>query len=161
MNTSSVRMLSAAVGLAAVAAVLASTASATVPEGAVVPAEIYAASTSPLVSEQHTPQASGTFFVDPEIYAASTLRDVLEQQTARWSGTFGVDPEIWATLDPAIKAAIQTRSHVATLAREQVGAVARALPYLSYLGNRSRIGSRQARHQKTAALPHGSQVGRP
>jgi hypothetical protein len=113
MNEKAARMSSAAVALSALAAVLASTANARIPEGAVVPA---AASTSPVVRAQHAP---------------------------RTSGTFGVDPEIYATLDPAIKAAIQASSHVSPLAAKVVQ------------------GESRARHAKTAPLPHGVQVGLP
>ena len=215
MNGNATRMLFAAVGLSAFAALLASTANARIPEGDVVkavtaqspqlqqaaprasagvpaeiyaaslsptvvseqqaapesvpgvPAEIYAASTSPaVVSEQEAPWVV-VAGVDPAIYAASTSPVISEQQTPQANGTFGVDPEIYATLDPAIKAAIQARSHVSPLATKAVGAgtrqkqLVRALPYLSYLGNRSQVAGRRARHEKTALLPHGIQVGHP
>ena len=187
MNGNATRMLFAAVGLSAFAAMLASTANARIPEGDVVkavtaqspqlqqaaestagvPAEIYAASLSPtVVSEQEAPWVV-VAGVDPAIYAASTSPVMSEQQTPQANGTFGVDPEIYATLDPAIKAAIQARSHVSPLATKAVGAgtrqkqLVRALPYLSYLGNRSQVAGRRARHEKTALLPHGIQVGHP
>ena len=132
-----------------------------------VPAEIYAASTSPTVVSEQEAAWVVVAGIDPAIYAASLSPTVVtEQQTPQASGTFGVDPEVYATLDPAIKAAIQARSHVSPLATKAVGAgtrqkqVARALPYLSYLGNRSQVAGGQARHEK-ALLPHGIQVGLP
>ena len=185
MNGKATRMLFAAVGLSAFAALLASTANARIPEGDVVkvatarspqlqqaapesvpgvPAEIYAASTSPTVVSEQEAAWVAVAGIDPAIYAASTSPTVVtEQQTRQASGTFGVDPEIYATLDPAIKAAIQARSHVSPLATKAVGAgtrrkqVAQAFPYL---GNRSQVAGGQARHEK-ALLPHGIQVGLP
>jgi hypothetical protein len=211
MNGKATRMLFAAVGLSAFAALLASTANARIPDGDVVkvvtaqsqlqqaapesaagvpaeiyaaslsatvvreqqaapesvpgvPAEIYAASTSPTVVSEQEAAWVAVAGIDPAIYAASTSPTVVtEQQTPQASGTFGVDPEIYATLDPAIKAAIQARSHVSPLATKAVGAgtrrkqVAQAFPYL---GNRSQVAGGQARHEK-ALLPHGIQVGLP
>jgi hypothetical protein len=58
MNERATRMLFAAAALSALAAVLASTANAYVPEGAGVPAEIYAASTTPVTSQQQSQQTS-------------------------------------------------------------------------------------------------------
>ena len=72
-------MLFGAVALSAIAAVLAGGANARPAEGAGVPAEIYSASTSPVVNEHQTPQ-SGTFLVDPEIYSAFTSPTVLSEQ---------------------------------------------------------------------------------
>ena len=79
MNARALRMLFGAVALSAMAAVLAGGANARPAEGAGVPAEIYSASTSPVVDEHQTPQ-SGTFLVDPEIYSASTSPTVLSEQ---------------------------------------------------------------------------------
>ena len=82
MNARALRMLFGAVALSAIAAVLAGGANARPAEGAGVPAEIYSASTSPVVNEHQTPQ-SGTFLVDPEIYSAFTSPTVLSEQRAR------------------------------------------------------------------------------
>ena len=79
MNARALRMLFGAVALSAIAAVLAGGANARPAEGAGVPAEIYSASTSPVVNEHQTPQ-SGTFLVDPEIYSAFTSPTVLSEQ---------------------------------------------------------------------------------
>jgi hypothetical protein len=179
MNERATRMLFAAAALSAFAAVLASTANAYAPEGAGVPAEIYAASASPVASEQQTPQTSGTFFVDPEIYAASTSPVASEQQTPQTSGTFFVDPEIYAASTSPVASQQQsvreklgeTGAWVVPYLSQGIGVdkslfaglptrtvtgqkrVARAFPYVSYLGHRS--------PRKSAALPHGAQVGIP
>jgi hypothetical protein len=58
MNEMATRLLFAAAALSAFAAVLASAANAYVPEGAGVPAEIYAAPTTPVTSQQHSQQKS-------------------------------------------------------------------------------------------------------
>jgi hypothetical protein len=98
MNEKATRMLFAAAALSAFAAVLASSANARQPEGAVVPAEIYSASTSPVTTQEQTPETSGTFFVPAEIYSASTTPPtVLIKQQAQQTNV---------ALDPAIKSAV-------------------------------------------------------
>jgi hypothetical protein len=137
-------MLFTAVALSALAAVLASSAYARIPEGTgTVP-------TSPtVVNEQQAPQGSGTFFVDPEIYAALTSPTVAnEEQTQQASGTFFVDAEICAALG-RVRIAIQQCSHAAPLAATPIRTgkgqqLARAFPYESYLGARWQDGGGQA-----------------
>ncbi len=82
MNAKPTPILFVAVALSALAAVLASSAQARIPEG-------------------QSPQGSRTFFVDPEIHAA------LSPQGSR---TF-FDAKICAALDRAISVAIQQCSH--------------------------------------------------
>ena len=84
MNAKPTPVLFVAVALSALAAVLASSAQARIPEG-------------------QSPQGSRTFFVDPEIHAALT--------SPQGSRTFFVDAKICATLDRAISVAIQECSH--------------------------------------------------
>ena len=108
MNAKPTRTLFVAVAISALAALLASSAQARIPEGngtrppsrtvvdeqqavtatAVVSAELYAAMTSPVVEQRLARYRSRTFFVDPGFYAAMTS-SVVEQRLARHrSGTF-------------------------------------------------------------------------
>ena len=95
MNAKPTPVLFVAVALSALAAVLASSAQARIPEG-------------------QSPQGSRTFFVDPEIHAALT--------SPQGSRTFFVDAKICATLDRAISVAIQecSHAHAVTLASKVV-----------------------------------------
>jgi hypothetical protein len=114
MNAKATRTLFAAVALSALAAVLASSAHARIPEGN---------GTQPpfktVVSEQQAPQGNGTFSVDPEIYAAMTLPTVVEQRLAR-NVRRAIDADICAALDSAIRAAIQECSHAVPGAAKQL-----------------------------------------
>jgi hypothetical protein len=111
MNERATRMLFAAAALSAFAAVLAGTANAHVPEGAGVPAEIYAAATSPVTSQQQSQQTSvveklgeiGAWAVP----STSHQKPQLLQRTSvvEKLGEIGA----WAALDPAIKGAIRAR----------------------------------------------------
>jgi hypothetical protein len=99
MNAKATRMLFAAVALSALAAVLASSAQARIPEGN---------GTQPpsrtVVDEQQTSQGT----------------ELLEPRLARHrSGTF-VDAEICAALDRAIRLAIQQCSHTVPIAAKQI-----------------------------------------
>ena len=84
MNAKPTPILFVAVALSALAAVLASSAQARIPEG-------------------QSPQGSRTFFVDPEVHAALA--------SPQGSRTFFVDAKICAALDRSIRVAIQQCSH--------------------------------------------------
>ena len=138
MKAKPTRMLFTAVALSALAAVLASSAQARIPEGN---------GTQPpsrtVVNEQQALQGSGTFYVDPEIYSAlasatvayqqetlkasvgslveTTSSTILEPRLARHGNrSFSMDAEICAALDRAMRVAIQGCSHVVPLAAEQL-----------------------------------------
>jgi hypothetical protein len=131
MNEKATRMLFATVALSAFAAVLVSSANARLPEGAVVPAEIYAASTSPTVlNTQETQQAS--LALDPAIASAIAAA----KAKARLAAIPMVIPYLsqGVGVDKSLFAGLQSRT-VAAQKR-----VVRA---------------------KTAPLPHGVQVGLP
>lgn len=123
MNERATRMLFAA-ALSAFAAVLAGTANAYVPEGGGVPAEIYAASTSPVTIQQQSHQTSvreklgevGAWAV-PSI---SRQKPQLLQKSVRAKlGEIGT----WASLDPAIKSAIVARSKQTPLRTDSIPTV--------------------------------------
>jgi len=112
MNAKATRTLFAAIALFALAAVLASSAQARIPEGN---------GTQPpfktVVDEQQAPQGNGTFFVDPGFYAAMTLPTVVEQRVARHQSR-AIDADTCAALDSAIRAAIRECSHAVPRAKE-------------------------------------------
>ncbi len=99
MNTKATRMLFAALALSALAAVLASSAQARIPEG-----NGTQPPSSTVVNEQQA--AQGTELLEPRL-------------ARQRSGTF-VDAEICATLDRAIRVAIQQCSHAVPLAVRQI-----------------------------------------
>ena len=107
MNAKPTPTLFVAVALSALAAVLAGSAQARIPEGN---------GTQPpsktVATEQQTQPVTGTFFFsftpDPAIYVVyGALISPTERQARQESGTFTVDPKICANLDPAIRVAIQ------------------------------------------------------
>ena len=107
MNAKPTPILFVAVVLSALAAVLAGSAQARIPEGN---------GTQPpsktVATEQQTQPVTGTFFFsftpDPAIYVVyGALISPTERQARQGSGTFTVDPKICANLDPAIRVAIQ------------------------------------------------------
>ena len=115
MNATATRMLFAAVAVSALAAVLASSVQARIPEGT---GKLPISRT--VVNDQH-PQGSGTFSVDPGFYAAMTSPTVAHERLARQgNGTVFVDAEICAALDRAIRVAIQQCSHAVPLAAKQI-----------------------------------------
>jgi hypothetical protein len=148
MKAKATRRLIAAVGLSALAAVVASSAQARIPEGNGTRPPAKA-----VVVEQQVAPGDGTFFVDPEIYTALTSLTVSsEQQTAtvleprlarhrtrtssyeqqaatvleprlarHRAGTSSIDAETCAALDPAIRAAIQGCARAVPLAAQQLG----------------------------------------
>jgi len=140
MNAKPTRMLFAAAALSAFAAVLAGTANARLPEGAGVPAQIYAASTSPVTSQQQSQQTSvreklgeiGAWAVPssslqkPQLLQRTSVHEKLGEIGA-WAvrSSSPQEPQLlqrtsvqeklgeigaWASLDPAIKGAIMARS---------------------------------------------------
>ena len=122
MNAKPTPMLFVAVALSALAAVLASSAQARIPEGN---------GTQPpsrtVVTEQQAQRVTGTFFLftpDPGIYAVyGALMSPTERQARQGSGTFTVDQKICANLDRAIRVAIQQcLSHPVPLAANVVRA---------------------------------------
>jgi hypothetical protein len=145
MNAKPIRMLSAVVALSALAAVLASSAYARIPEGngtrppsgTVVHEESLAAAlassayaripegngtkppTQTVLHEKQSTQVSGTFFVDPEIYAALASATVAYEQQTRQASVALVDT-VYASLDPAFRTAIGARSHAATLGAKAI-----------------------------------------
>jgi hypothetical protein len=150
MNAKATRMLFAAVALSALAAMLASSALARIPEGngtrppvkgvvkqqtglsAILAALASSAQSSvpegngtqppsTVTYEGLTPQASGTFFVDPGLYAALTSSTIVEQRLARHRArTSSIDAVTCAALDPAIRAAIQGCAHALPLTATQL-----------------------------------------
>ena len=96
MNAKPTPILFVAVALSALAAVLACSAQARIPEG-------------------QSPQGSRTFFVDPEIHAALA--------SPQGSRTFFIDAKICAALDRSIRVAIRqcSHAHAVPLAAKQPG----------------------------------------
>ena len=145
MNAKATRMLFVAMALSALAALLASSAQARIPEGngtrppsgTVVHDTALAAmlagsaqartskgnGTQPpsrtVVYKQQPPLGS-EFFVDPGIIAALASTVANEQQALQRSGTFFVDAEICAALDRAIKVAIHECSNAKTVATKRI-----------------------------------------
>ena len=121
MNAKPSPILFVAVALSALAAALAGSAQARIPEGN--------GTQPPFMTVATEPQAqlvTGTFFFsftpDPAIYVVyGALISPTERQARQGSGTFTVDPKICANLDPAIRVAIQQcLSHSVPLAAKVV-----------------------------------------
>lgn len=146
MNAKATRMLFVAMALSALAALLASSAQARIPEGngtrppsgTVVHDTALAAmlagsaqartskgngtqAPSRTVVYKQQPPLGSEFFIDPAMIRAVLTPPtvVSERQAPQASATLFVDP-VYASLDPAIRSAILARSHAAPLAAKQI-----------------------------------------
>lgn len=118
MNERATRMLFAVAALSAFAAVLAGTANAYVPEGAVVPAEIYSASTASVMSQQTSVGETLDEFGPWVVPSIKPHKPQLLQRTSVRQKLGGIGAR--AGLDPAIQAAIKARSKQTPLATHPI-----------------------------------------